>query len=67
MHSRGVEGEACPSQENTLSEARRNYQAMAQNLRLRTKRIRPEGEHIAARSHEKNNILEPLPVNPSIA
>src|SRR2546428_12931542 len=55
-----MEEKACPSQENTLSEVHRNYEAVAQNLRLRTRKRRPEGEHSPTRQDEKNNLLDCL-------
>src|SRR5204862_3762864 len=37
---------------------RRDSQAMAQNLRLRTKRVSPEREHSPTGQDEKNNFLD---------
>ena len=48
------------AQENTLSEVHRNYEAVAQNLRLRTRKRGPEGEHSPTRQDEKNNLLDCL-------
>src|SRR2546428_13631324 len=53
-----MEEKACPSQENTLSEVHRNYEAVAQNLRLRTRKRRPGGEPSPTRQDEKNNLLD---------
>ena len=53
-----MEEEAGPGQKNTLSKMRRNSQAMAQNLRLRTKRVSPEREHSPTGQDEKNNFLD---------
>src|SRR2546428_12713396 len=59
-YSRGVEEKTCPSPENTLSEVHRNYQAMAQNLRVRTRKTRPEREHIPTWQDKKNKLLKRL-------
>src|SRR5207249_10721510 len=50
--------EDSPDQKNTQSRMRRNSQAMAQNLRLRTKRVSPEREHSPTGQDEKNNFLD---------
>src|SRR5437870_2651779 len=43
-----------------MSEVHRNYEAVAQNLRLRTRKRGPEGEHSPTRQDEKNNLLDCL-------
>ena len=53
-----MEEKAGPGQKNTLSKMRRDSQAMAQNLRLRTKRVSPEREHSPTGQDEKNNFLD---------
>src|SRR5712692_1331269 len=54
---RSMEEKTCPSQENTLSKVHRDRQAVAQNLRVRTRKKRLEGEPVPARQDEKNNLL----------
>src|SRR5690348_1580401 len=54
-----MEEEARPSQKNTVSKVYRDRQALAQNLRVRTRKTCPEGEHIPTGQNEKNNFLEP--------
>ena len=44
--------------ENTLVRMHQDCQAMAQDLRRRAERIRPEGKHITIWKDEKNKILE---------
>jgi len=51
-----MEEEARPSQENTLSKVRPDCQAMAQNLRLRTEKVRPAGRRIPVWQGKKNDI-----------
>ncbi len=55
---RGVEEEARPSQENTMSKVRPDCEAMAQNLRLRTEKVRLAEERITVRQDKKNNALD---------
>lgn len=55
-----MEEKARPSQENTLSEMHRDRQAMAPNLRLRTRKTCPEREPLPARQDEENDLLDPL-------
>ncbi len=43
-HPRDMEEKACPGQENPLSKVHRNREAVAQNLWLRTRKMRVEGE-----------------------
>src|SRR5437867_8258661 len=50
-----MEEEAGPSREGTLSEVQTYCQAMAQNLRLRPKKLRSEKDHITIRQDEKDN------------
>ena len=56
-YPRDMETEACPSQEDTLSKVHRDRQALAQNLRVRTRKTRPEGAPLPARQDKKNNLL----------
>jgi hypothetical protein len=60
FYSRDMEEEACPSQENTLSKVHRNRQAVAQNLRVWTRKTRPEREPFPPRPNEKNSLLDLL-------
>jgi hypothetical protein len=52
-----MEEEACPSQEDSLSKVYRDRQAVAQNLWLRTRGIRPEREPAPTGQDEKDNLL----------
>jgi len=56
-HPRSMEEKTCPSQENTLSKVHRNRQAVAQNLRVRTRPTRPERDPFPTRQDQKNNPL----------
>jgi hypothetical protein len=55
-----MEEKTCPSQENTLSKVHRNRQAVAQNLRVRTRPTRPERDPFPTRQDQKNNPLDSL-------
>jgi hypothetical protein len=53
-----MEEEACPGQENPLSKVHRDREALAQNLRVRTRKTGPEREPLPARQDKKNNLLD---------
>src|SRR5712664_3592278 len=55
-----IEEKACPSQENTLSKVHRDRQAVAQNLRVWTRKTCPERDPFPTRQDEKNKPLDSL-------